>query len=110
MQTLPATNSRMSCGQGWNNVARHLKTKATLTFWHEMPALPQVKQASKRRYKYEVRRLKHRQSHIRRRRMVVTLASSSSRNEIKDVNRPCSQRLSHTPVVDGIRGNQILLV
>jgi len=45
--------------------------------------------------------------------MVATLASSSSRNEIKDVNRPCSQRLSHTPVVDGIRtymGNQILLV
>lgn len=34
----------------------------------------------------------------------ATLAGSSSRNEIKDVNRPCSQRLSHTPVVDGIRG------
>lgn len=41
--------------------------------------------------------------------MAEALASSSSRNfwnEIKNVNRSCSQRPSHAPVVDGIRSEK----
>ena len=42
--------------------------------------------------------------------MAEALASSSSCNfwnEIKNVNRSCSQRPSHAPVVDGIRKEDI---
>jgi len=71
----------MSRVPGWNDAARHLKNKAT--FWHKLwcdagspssGVLHQLKLAAKRRYKYEVRRLKRRQSHIRRRRMAEALA------------------------------------
>ena len=64
--------------------------------------------ASKHRYKYEFRRLKHQQLYIRRKRIATALASSSSCNfwkEVRNISRSCSQKVSHAPVVDGIHGD-----
>ncbi len=114
--TLPHVTSfsRSQRVPGWNDAARHLKSKAD--FWHRVwceagsPAagvLVQLKKASKRRFKYEVRRLKRQRSHIRRRRMAEALAKSDSRNfwkEVKNINRS-STSASCSPVVDGVRGD-----
>ena len=108
--TLPTASSSSRLA-GWNDAARLFKSKAN--FWHKIwcdagspsaGVLFQLKKASKRRFKYEVRRLKRQQAHIRRRRMATALASPNSRNfwkEVRNVNRSCSCK-SHSPVIDGI--------
>ena len=59
---------------GWNVAAQYLKQSAHFFSWHKVwtecgcptsGVLIQIKKNSKRRFKYEVRRLRRRQSHIR---------------------------------------------
>ena len=100
---------------GWNDATKHLKTK--VSFWHKLwcdagspsaGVLHQLKLATKRRYKYEVRRLKWQQSAITRRRMAHALPSSGSHNfwkEVKKVNSSGSLRSAHAPVIDGMHGD-----
>ncbi len=68
----------------------------------------QIKRASKRRFKYEVRRLnKLRRQHITRKKLAAALASSNSRDfwkEAKKVNMK-SKTSSSVPTVDGISGD-----
>ena len=102
---LPVTKSRNRSVPGWNDAAKRLKTAAG--FWHRLwreagspsaGVLHQLKLATKRRYKYEVRRLKRQQSVIRRRRMAQALANPGSRNfwkEVKNINRSCSRKAAH---------------
>ena len=108
--TLPVTSNFSPRIAGWNAAARLFKSKAN--FWHKVwrdagspstGVLLQIKKASKRRYKYEVRRLKRKQAHIRRRRMANAFVNPNSRNfwkEVRNINRSCSCK-SHTPVIDG---------
>ncbi len=114
LQALPLVKSSPSLVPGWNNAARLLKSKAN--FWHRVwceagspsaGVLTQLKKASKRRYKYEVRRLKRRRLLITRNRMASALANSNSRNfwkEVKNINRSSSHNL-RVPVVDGVHGD-----
>ena len=88
-------------------VRGNTRTRAHMTHG----VLFQLKKASKRRYKYQVRRLKRQQAHIRRRRMATALASPKSRNfwkEVRNINRSCSCK-SHSPVIDGIHVDDIAL-
>ena len=71
VSTMP-TVCHSSSVPGWNTAARLYKEKAN--FWHavwkqaESPSsgvLHQIKKSSRSRYKYEVRRLKHREEFIR---------------------------------------------
>ena len=70
---LPTQGHRLRHGplSGWNRSAHTLKQSAQ--FWHKLwsdcgcptsGVLLQIKKNSKRRFKYEVRRLRHRQNHI----------------------------------------------
>ena len=97
---------------GWNNSARLLKEKANFwyTVWCEagspsVGVLHQLKRTAKSRYKYEVRRLKRREQHIRREKMAAALASSNSRDfwhQVHCVNR--SKKSSPVSSVDGVSG------
>ena len=81
------------------------------SFWHKVwleagsPSariLHQIKLASKHRYKYEVRRLKH-QSNLTRRKLANALASFKPHSfwkEVKKINRSRSIKSSPAPVID----------
>ena len=84
LHSLPTVKKCGNSIPGWNDAARLYKSKAK--FWHKVwceagspstGVLFQIKRASKRRFKYEVRRLKRQQMHQRRRRMASALASSN---------------------------------
>ena len=72
---------RRSPLSGWNVAAQYLKQSAH--FWHKVCGCPtsgiliQIKKNSKRRFKYEVRRLRRRQSHIRHEKLAYTPANKS---------------------------------
>ena len=82
---------------GWNDSARPLKDKAN--FWHKVwieagcpsaGVLAEIKKAAKTRYKYAVRRLKRRQTYIKRKKMGEAFASRNVRNfwnEVKKINK-----------------------
>ena len=112
LKTLPLV-SMSSTVPGWNNSnARLLKKKAN--FWHAMwlqagrptaGVLHQIKKSARSRYKYEVRRLKRREQHIRREKMAAALASSNSSNFwqlVHRVNR--SKKSSAACYIDGTSG------
>ena len=95
-KTLPLNQPTRSIA-GWNSSAREFKEKAN--FWHRVwkqagspsaGVLHQLKKSSRSRYKYEVRRLKRREQHIRREKMAEALASSNTKNfwqQVQSVNR-----------------------
>ena len=79
---------------GWNVCARKLKESAG--FWHRLwcecgcpssGVLSQIKRNTKARYKYEVRRLRRRQQHIRREKMGSALSQARSRDFWKEVRK-----------------------
>ena len=98
---------------GWNSGTHSLKKSAN--FWHKVwsecgcpssGVLFQIKKASKRRFKYEVRRLRRRQCHIRRENLADALIHSTPQEFWKHVKKifksskgVCSSSLSDT--VDG---------
>ena len=69
--------------------------------------ITQIKKAAKSRFKYEVRRLKRRQLHIRRRKMAEAFASHNSRNfwsEVKKVNKKSKGQVCVSSI-DGVSGD-----
>ena len=95
---------------GWNDAARDLKDKAN--FWYQVwidagspssGVLTTIKKKSKSCYKYEVRRLKRRQEHIVREKIVSTYSLRNKKNFWKQVKQ--LRKSSQTPVhhrIDGI--------
>ncbi len=112
LASLPKTH-RSSCIPGWNDRAHSLKEKAN--FWHHIwrqngcpkaGTLHQIKKHTKSRYKYEIRRLKRREQHIRREKMATALASSNTKSfwqRVHKVNR--SNKATPVSSVDGISGD-----
>ena len=112
IQSLPLVKSKSSAIPGWNEAVRSLKSKTS--FWHKVwldheagsPSagiLHQIKLASKCRYKYEVRRLKHQSNLTRRKKLASALASSKSHSfwkEVKKINRSQPIKSSPAPVID----------
>ncbi len=109
-QSLPTVFTRHSCVTGWNNAARLLESKAH--FWHKVwreagspsgGVLHHIKVSSKRRFKYEVRKLKWQQVHIKRKKLAHAFTSSNPINFWKVVNNlNRSRRTPSAPVVDGL--------
>ena len=112
LHTLPKLRVSSSGVPGWNYSARHLKDKAN--FWYNVwnsagspssGVLFQIKKSSKSRYKYEVRRLKRQEFHIRRKRLASALALSHTRDfwqEVKHIHKPkCPSGSVST--IDGIQ-------
>ena len=94
-RTLPKLRASSSCVLGWNRAARILKDKANFWFnvWKSTgsPSSGVLFQIKKSRYKYEVRRLRRRELHIRWDRLALALATSRSRDfwlEVKRTTKP----------------------
>ena len=97
---------------GWNDSAGLLKKSAN--FWckvWEEAACPksgvpfQIKKCTKTKYKYEIRRLKRRQTVLLQKKLAALFARKNRKNfwsEIRHLNRSYS---CPTPVVDGISGS-----
>ena len=110
-KTLPLTHPTSTVA-GWNHSARGLKEKAN--FWHRVwkqagspsaGVLHQLKKLARSRYKYEVRRLKRRELHIRRGKMAQALASSNTRSFRQQVQRVNKAQKPHSACsIDGHRG------
>ena len=98
---------------GWNTAARLYKEKAN--FWHAVwkqagsptsGVLHQIKKFSRLHYKYEVRRLRHREEFIRREKMAAALASSNSKSSWQQVHRVNkSNKPPPASFVDGVSGS-----
>ena len=96
---------------GWNGAARSLRE--TASFWHRLwsqcghptsGVLFQIKKRSKKRYKYEIRRLKRQREHIIRDKIGVALSQSHQRDFWKEVRKVVQSSKGHsqTPcTVDG---------
>jgi hypothetical protein len=70
---------------GWNDAARSLKSQAN--FWYRLwieagcpssGVLHSIKKSSKSRFKYEMRRLKRREHHLRNEKFVAALAANKN--------------------------------
>ena len=115
LRTLPKVRASSSCVPGWNRTARLLKDKANFWFsvWKSAGSpsngvLHQIKKSSKSRYKYEVRRLRRQELHIRRERLASVIAASRSRDFWLEVKRTTKPQRSCIPAksVDGVHGLQ----
>ena len=65
----------------------------------------QIKKNTKKRYKYEVRRLKRQQDHIRNELMGKALSQSRSRDfwkEVRKVTKTLKGSRTNPPVIDGL--------
>ena len=74
---------------------------------HQLALLPRLRKLPKVDLKYEVRRLKRRQLHIRRRKMAEAFASHNSRNfwsEVKKVNKKSKGQVCVSSI-DGVSGD-----
>ena len=108
-KTLPLTHPTSTVA-GWNHSARGQKAN----FWHRVwkqagspsaGVLHQLKKLARSRYKYEVRRLKRRELHIRRWKMAQALASSNTRSFWQQVQRVNKAQKPHSACsIDGHRG------
>ena len=97
---------------GWNNAAALLKSKAN--FWHKVwkeagspcsGVLFDIKRHSRSRFKYEVRRLKRRDKHIRRNKLATALSAKNSKRFWAQVRQISSNKSSpSSPVVDSVCG------
>ena len=98
---------------GWNDSASLLKESTN--FWYKVwkeagcpksGVLFQIKKCTKTRYKYEIRRLKRRQTVLVQKKLAALFAKKTKRDfwsEVRRLNRSFS---SSTPVVDGISGSK----
>ena len=108
---LPKAKTKKSVVPGWNTHVRSLRQAAA--FWHEVwtefshPAsgvLFQIKKKTKKRYKYEVYRLRRQLEHIIRERLDIALSQSRHRGFCKEVHKitlSSKGRGSSAPIVDG---------
>ena len=110
---LPTQGHRLRHGplSGWNRSAHTLKQSAQ--FWHKVwsdcgcptsGVLLQIKKNSKRRFKYEVRRLRRRQNHIQRENLATALSHRSPQEfwkQVKKLSKSSSGTMSSSSVVDG---------
>ena len=103
---LPCRSSSPRKVVGWNNTAGKLKEASI--FWHKVweeagcptsGVLSTIKQCAKKRYKYEIRRLKRRKQFLLRDRLARSFAMKKKSTFWSNV-----KRLNCSPVVDGVRG------
>ena len=107
---LPKTKTRQHLISGWNSIARSLKQSAA--FWHRLwcdsgcpssGVLFQIKKHAKKRFKYEVRRLRRQQEHIKREQLGDAL-SQSRHNEfwkvVRNIAKSNKGTRSKIPCVD----------
>ncbi len=90
----------------WNT--RNTENTRNTAWRHQDPGpyLTFFKKHTKSRYKYEIRRLKRREPHIRREKMATALASSNTKSfwqQVHKVNR--SNKVTPVSSVDGISGD-----
>ena len=109
---LPKLKQKRPAVPGWNDSARSLHKTANL--WHQIwldcgcptsRVLFQIKKNAKKRYKYEVRRLKRQQDHIRSELMGKALSQSRTRDFWKEVRKMTKTSKGHritSPVIDGL--------
>ena len=89
--------------RGWKNCACHLQQSAK--FWHQVwqncgcPVLFQIKKNSKKRYKYEVRRLRRQQQHIKSELIGEALSKSSTRDFWKEVRKMTQSMKGRRPLL-----------
>ena len=96
---------------GWNENANHLKNASK--FWHKVweeagcpstGVLSAIKIKAKKRYKYEVRRLKRRQQFLLQDRLARSFASKRKVKFWVHVKRLMSRPSHPSPLVDGVNG------
>ena len=97
---------------GWNKAASMLKSKAN--FWHRVwreagcpcsGVLFDIKRRSRSRFKYEVRRLRRREKHIRRSKLAEPMSSMDVNSFWSQVSRiNSSKSSSSSSVVDSVSG------
>ena len=95
----------------WNRSALTLKQSAQ--FWHKVwsdcgcptsGVLVQIKKNSKRRFKYEVRRLRRHRNHIQCENLATVISYSNSQEfwkQVKKLSIPSSGAMSSSSVIDG---------
>jgi hypothetical protein len=98
---------------GWNDAARMHKTTANFWFriWEDAGCpssgvLFQIKKNTKRRYKYEVRRLKRRQKFLLQRKLANLFAKKNKKSFWCQVKRLNCSSSTLAPVVDGLTGTK----
>ena len=96
---------------GWNRSAHTLKQSAQ--FWHKVwsdcgcptsGVLFQIKKNSKRRFKYEVRRLCRRRNYIQRENLATAISYSNPQEfwkQVKKLSKPSSGAMSSSSIIDG---------
>ena len=99
------------CSPGWNDSVRALKQQAD--FWYKIwmeagspssGVLSVIKKRTKSRFKYQLRRLKRREKHVRNEKLLATFSRSHSREFWKEVRR-CRQsekKRVRSHVVEGV--------
>ena len=107
----PKFRSYHSTVPGWNLQARSFRCSAN--FWHKLwcdcgcptsGILFQIKKKTKRRYKYEVCRLKRQKEHLKCERIGEALSQSRNRDFWKEVRKLTKSTQGHradAPVIDG---------
>ena len=109
---LPKLRQKRPVVPGWNDSARPLCKSAK--FWHRIwlecgcpisGVLFQIKKNAKKRYKYEVRRLRRQEDHIRSELMGQALSQSRTRDfwkEVRRLTKSSKGRRFNAPVIDGL--------
>ena len=109
---LPKSRSKSSAVPGWNIQAHSLRQSAN--FWHKLwcdcgcptsGVLFQIKKKTKKRYKYEVRRLKRQREYIKCEKMGEALSYSRQRDfwkEVRKLSNSVIGRRTNVPVIDGL--------
>ena len=109
----PSSVSSLRKLAGWNDGAAKLKKQSV--FWHNVwteagcpsaGVLSSIKKQAKKRFKYEVRRLKRRQQYFYRSRIAHSFAQKRKNTFWSDIKRLNSSGASPSaPVVDGVCGD-----
>ena len=96
---------------GWTRSAHTLKQSAQ--FWHKVwsdcgcpssGVLFQIKKNSKRRFKYEVLRLRRRRNHIQHENLATAISYSNPQEfwkQVKKLSKPSSGAMSSSSIIDG---------
>ena len=95
---------------GWNDYVRGAKEKTD--FWHKIwidagsprsGVLFQIKKNAKSRYKYQVRKLKRREKHIRNQKLLNSFFKSNPTEFWREVKRAQMSSKNHnSPIVNGV--------
>ena len=89
------------------------KLRKASIFWHRVweeagcPTSSTIKRHANKRYKYEIRRLKHRKHFLLRDRLAHSFALKKKASFCSDINRLNNKGATkHSPVVDGVSGTK----